>query len=363
MSPFRRLRGEEPPPGLPDVRVDAATGEPEPFWRYALRSLGGVAGRLVVGRMALLFALPWLVFGGMFLSGAWQMGAGAVAERERRAALTGRGEAVVEASWWRIDFDPAPLGDDGTNWRDLARRELCSRFRFVSADDGPAAVACRRFHGLADGRELLADGDPELPVRWVDAAGRPALDLRLSPRADAWLAARPASWWPLVPQDDAMRARHRPGSELDALLIEADAPAELLLAAWDPAAAAAVAMAFDPERPARAVPLAALAPRRAPPGEPPLLPIFAVVGLLLWSVGCTALTAGARRWVRAALIAGTLLLLPWWGSHLHRALGLLWQPAGGLASFLGPELAPVWGSVEPRPEGGEVAGERGCERG
>lgn len=321
--------------------------EPEPFWRHAARMVGG----LVIGRLRVLHALIPLTFGGILLAGAWDWGAAAWRQRDDLATLTGRGEARVEASWWRIDFDPALLGDDGTNWRDLSLRTLCSRFRFApGSDGGPVSVACRTFRGLADGSSLLHASTPELPVRWIDAAGRPRLDLRLTERAESWLAARPALWWPLVPQDEEVRNRHRPGSELDALLIEADAPVDLLLLAWDPGAARPVEMAFDPAQPSRAVPVAAL--ETAAGEDVSFVPFLALGGGLMWLTGCWIFTFGARAWVRAAVVAGSLLLLPWWGTHLQHVLGFFWAPAGGLFVFLGPEMVGVPSTVHI----GEAAG-------
>lgn len=337
------------PGAAPDLAADGLGdppgGPPEPFWRHALRFVAG----LVAGRLQVIYAVIPLAFGGILLTGAWDWGTTARRQREDAATMTGRGEARVEASWWRIDFDPRPLGDDGTNWRDLTRRTLCSRFRFVDGSEGgPVSVACRTFRGLDDGASLLHAATPELPVRWVDAAGRPGLDLRVSARAAEWLAARPAAWWPLVPQDEAMRAAHREGSELDALLLEADDPVELLL--LSAAAAEPVAMAFDPARPTRALPLAALTASERDAAELAALPFLALGGGLLWVTGCALLTWGARTWVRVAVIVGSLACLPWWSTSLERALGFFWAPAGGLFVFLGPEMVGVPAAVEAREE-------------
>lgn len=321
---------------------DHPGGEPEPFWRHAARVVGG----LVVGRLRVLHALVPLTFGGILLAGAWDWGSTAWSQRDDLATLTGRGEARVEASWWRIDFDPGILGDDGTNWRDLSRRTLCSRFRFEpGSDGGPVSVACRTFRGLQHGSSLLHASTPELPVLWLDAAGRPRVDLRFTRRAAEWLAAHPALWWPLLPQDEGMRRSHREGSELDALLLEADSPVELLLLAGRGAAAAPVAMAFDPARPVRAMPAAALAAAERGFAELLFLPFLALGGALLWGMGCWMFTWGAPPWLRAAVIAGTLLLVPWWSGHLHRVLGFFWEPAGGLFEFLGPEMVGVPSAV------------------
>lgn len=329
-------------PHGPGGAGDHGSDQPEPFWRHAVRVVGG----LVLGRLHVLRALIPLTFGGILLAGAWDWGGTAWRQRDDRATLTARGEARVEASWWRIDFDPAPLGDEGTNWRGLSRRTLCSRFRFEpGSDGGPVSVACRTFRGLQHGSSLLHASTPELPVRWLDAAGRPRVDLRLTERAESWLAAHPALWWPLLPQDEEMRSRHREGSELDALLLEADSPVELLLLAGRAAAAPPVAMAFDPARPARAMPAAALAAAGRGFAEVAFLPLLALGGVLLWGVGCWIFTWGARPWVRAAVIAGTLLLVPWWSGHLHRVLGFFWEPAGGLFVFLGPEMVGVPSAV------------------
>jgi hypothetical protein len=322
-----------PPPSPPED--DPFGGEPEPFWRHAARVLGG----LVVGRVRMIAAAIPLLFGGIFLAGAWDWGADAWSRRQDRLAMTGRGEARVEASWWRIDFDPEHLGEHDTNWRDLTRRTLCSRFRFVDGSDGgPVSVACRTVRRLDDGSLLLHADSPELPVRWRDEAGRPRLDLRLTARAEDWLAAHPALWWPLVPQDEATRWAHVAGSELDALLIEADHPAELLLLAHRQAAAPAVTMAFDPAAPARAMPLAALVPAADDLPDLGFLPFLALAGLLLWTLGCVLATLELRPWVRVAVVAGTLAFLPWWSGALPRALELLWRPAGQMFVFMGPEL-------------------------
>lgn len=335
-----RGHGEPPAGGAPGA--DPFGRDDEPFWKHAARTLGG----LVLGRLRVLQATLPLLLGGILLAGAWDWGSAAWRQRRDRLEMTGRGEAAVEASWWSIDFDPASLGDDGTNWRDLARRTLCSRFRFVSGSEGgPAAVACRTFAGLAHGSLLLHADSPELPVRWADSDGRPRLDLRLTSRADDWLAARPALWWPLVPQDEATRRSHRAGSERDALLVEADDPVELLLLAQAAAAAPPVAMAFDPAAPSRALPLAALHRGSGGPADLDLVPALALAGGVLWTLGCWVLTWGARRRVRVAVVVVTLLLLPWWSAGLQHALGFLWRPAGGLFVFMGPEMVGLPAAV------------------
>lgn len=309
--------------------------EPEPFWLHAARVVGG----LVAGRLRVIHALIPLTFGGILLAGAWDWGGTAWRQRDDLATLTGRGEARVEASWWRIDFDPAPLGEHGDNWRDLSRNTLCSRFRFEpGSDGGPVGVACRTFRGLQHGSTLLHASSAELPVLWLDGNGRPRVDLRFTERAESWLAARPARWWPLLPQDDEMRRSHREGSELDALLLELDSPVELLLLAGRAAAAPPVAMAFDPARPARAMPVAALAAAERGFAELVFLPLLAFAGVAMWGMGCWIFTWGARPWVRAAVVAGTLLLVPWWSGHLHRVLGFLWEPAATLFVFVGPQM-------------------------
>jgi hypothetical protein len=345
------MSSDLPPVGSP-AGLDG--GEPEPFWLHAARAIGG----LFVGRVRVITAVLPLLFGGVLLTGAWEWGSTVRRQRDDLATLTGRGEARVEASWWRIDFDSAPLGDHGTNWRALTRRELCSRFRFVDGSGGgPVSVACRTYRGLDHGHSLLYAASPELPVRWTDAAGRPSVDLRLTARAEDWLTARPAMWWPLLPQDEATRAGHQECDELEALLLEMDEPVELLLLAAEAAAGPPVAMAFDPERPARALPVPALAAAEAGRADLAYLPFLAVGGGLLWAIGCGIFTWGSRPWVQAVVIAATLLALPWWSGGLDRVLGFLWQPAGELFPFLGPEMVGLPSVVSPRvDEGGDWIG-------
>jgi hypothetical protein len=204
-----------------------------------------------------------LAIGAVLLINAWQSGPARWRERAALRSLTGRGVATVERVWWRLDFDPRPLGEDGTNWEDLTTPELCARIRLEGPQGGPMqAVYCRRWQKLSRASLLTSDAElaPGVPVRWAGSSGKPAIDLRFSPRAFRWLSQRPPSFWFLRSRSLDDRAHRLARSELDVLWVAIDDPLSLLAHEWSPRAEPAFPRRFRP------CPAAACASGGRPPG-------------------------------------------------------------------------------------------------
>ena len=138
---------------LPD-RPPGGWVPPRPAWQQAVVSVFGFVG----GRLRTLGGALVLAIGAVLLINAWQTGPARWRESGALRSMTGRGVATLERAWWRLDFDPRPLGQDGTNWEDLSTPELCARIRVERAGTAAtSAVYCRQWQKLSRG-SLLTHG-------------------------------------------------------------------------------------------------------------------------------------------------------------------------------------------------------------
>lgn len=292
-------------------------------------------------------ALLVCAFGLLLMLAAWRAGPPQWRAARRLATLSATAHGEVDALWWHLDFDPRPLGRDGTNWLALTAPELCARLRFRPAGTGEEqkAVACRRWSELRDVRQLLApELAPDLPASFAAANGRPVIDIRLSARALAWLSAHPpAVFW--VHPDVAFDVVPTLHSELELLAWVID-DAERKLADTATGRSTAIEVAYDPADPRRAAPAAW---RRDPLLHSPIERIFPVLafvaGLVAWCAGgFLLLTPRARRLGFAIALTGGLTV-PLWGEPAAFLLRDVVPAVGGFVDSLTQALVPS----APRP--------------
>jgi hypothetical protein len=337
-----------------ETRPGAGEGRPAgPLLRAASAVAGFAAGRARAVEGALLMAV-----GALLLVNAWQSGPERWREKRALRALSARGVATVERAWWWLDFDPRPLGTDGTNWQDLTAPELCVRLRMEGREGTPAgAVYCRRWQKLSSGTLLTSGAElaPGVPVAWSDGVGRPFVDLRLSKRSFRWLSERPPSFWFLRGVELSDRARRVAKSEFDVLWVIVDDPLSRVAEAWAVPRDRTIRVAYDPSHPAHVLPEGVVDEALRPEPVETLLPIMlAVGGAAFWSVGCVLLFSGIPKVVLVVGIAASVALVPWWGDRVARLLGSVWEPAGGFVDFFSREIVrrpPTPIIREPRYDG------------
>jgi hypothetical protein len=317
-------------------------GEPEeaagPPWRRTLRAAAG----FLVGHLATLAGALLLAIGAIFLINAWGNGPARRHQASALRSLTGRGLATVERAWWRLDFDPRPLGEDGTNWQDLSTPELCASIRFTGPAGEPVtAVYCRRWQKLSRGTTLTdgAEVAPGVAMVWSDPSGRPVIDLRFSERAFRWLSRRPPSFWFVLGPELSARAHRVARSELDVLWAVIDDPLSRLAQAWSARSAPVLPVAYDPARPARALPVGVLEEALRPDVTTTVFPFaLGIGGLAFWVAGWVALLGRQRVLLVVVVAVVTAAAVPWWGDRVGRLIGYVWEPAGGFVEFFAREL-------------------------
>lgn len=329
-------------------------------WREHAMSLG----KAVAYKLWSIHVLPALVIGAALLSAAIGFGRDLLDQRSRMADLTGRGSAMVEAAWWRLDFDPAEL-DGGTAWTAVTAPTFCARLVMVTPQPGPSAVACLHYGQILN--PTVADyqlqnlpssrtTDPSIP--WRDAHGRLALELHVPAAAWDWLTSEEA-FRPFVPEwsPPADPGGAKQWSEWAAFRARFERPADDLVELWQ--LSPAVPVAFAPDDATQMVPSVFLDQRE----YQQILPFVAaagVFGAIFWSVGIRLLLFDmARRW-RLLVIVATLACSPWWGNWIWHGLDLMLDHASDLGKLLENEVIPR----PPTPEilAATYAGEAGDHR-
>ena len=340
---------------LPD-RPPGGWVPPRPAWQQAVVSVFGFVG----GRLRTLGGALVLAIGAVLLINAWQTGPARWRESGALRSMTGRGVATLERAWWRLDFDPRPLGQDGTNWEDLSTPELCARIRVERAGTAAtSAVYCRQWQKLSRGSLLTSDAElaPGVPVSWAGPDGKPAIDLRFSERAFRWLSQRSPSFWFVARPGLADRARRLARSELDVLWVLIDDPLGLLAREWSLARDWTFSVAFDPARPTRVLPESVLQEAMRPDITTTVVPaMLGIGGLAFWIVGWYLFLESRWKGLPAIVAVATALAVPWWGDLVPRALGSVWEPAGGFVDFFAREMVhrPPVAIVREPDYGGEL---------
>lgn len=330
-----------------------------PTERPAAKSVFQAVLRHLLDRGRFLQSMLLLILGAGLLVAGWNAGPARRPTAGQLDALTARGEGSAESFWWRIDFDPDSLSDQGTNWLGFTRPELCARLRFETPEgESHRAVYCRRWQKLFDLYLIrdAADLAPGVPPPWLGPDGLPSLELHLSPRAHRWLAERPPAFW-IVETWQREQARRLAESQLDLLDIALDTPLRHLAREWNRHAwrggPQTFRVAYDPDDPTRAIPVSLLNSER---GDRSGTGDFAfwvlVAGGLFWAGGWIRLLGafqGLPNLLAAVLIAAaTLAFLPWWADRAGPLLSKVWEPAEGAVDFLKTELITTAPTIEMR---------------
>ena len=167
---------------------------PQPVRNLAAQIIGSPLVGLVAGFM--------LMFGGVFLAMAWQIGVQPFVDSAHYASFTEHVDARVIESWAAIEFDPADMPADRLNWQPYAKIERC-----IVADYSVVGKSTRRAfcgnHFVFREDFHLDDMDtltPNVAVPMLRDARNFAVDqIRLSKPAFEWLSThRPASTFMLT---------------------------------------------------------------------------------------------------------------------------------------------------------------------
>ncbi|HSM52063.1 MAG TPA: hypothetical protein VLA75_11750 [Thermoanaerobaculia bacterium] len=351
----RRTLFDRSPPAPEAPEPAEGGGEPDSL-------PGRIAGALLgifAGRIEGIFAAVVAGFGGAFLMLAWHLAPAQLLKARELARLTERAEAEVTAAWLVLEVEPS--GGEGAEsgerwvWRHRAGLRPCVATRWSAGEAWRDDVFCgapRPFGDHLDAAELRELG-PGVPFAWprggAEQAGAPLLDLRIAGPVRDRLARQAPDDFLLpdaIPELGPVRAL---GSELALLGHELDRPVDLLVAGWSRGDPAPIPLAYDPRGEA-ALPVATVERARRPPGWAGAL-LAGLPGLFFFQRGLRQLFGGAPPWAQWGAVAATLLLLPWWGERLPRAVGGFFPPAGEmLRELLGEALGPAGGVARFQPE-------------
>jgi hypothetical protein len=273
----------------------------------------------VFGPFIRLIAAVFLGVGGMFLVIAWQVAPQKAVDAARYAKYTTQVQGRIVESWLAVEVDTAQIRV-AKNWRASSRATPCAVVEY-EGEWGPPAR--RAFCGsrlmfttnytLHDLNELTS----HVPFIWArDASGFIVPEIRIGARASEWLATHGFNTF--------MHDKWPVKSALDELRIELDHPVDDAVAGWI-APAAMMPLAFDPQRPAEALPTGFVAAHvHWQPAMLILAGVIGVLGLAVWFEGMTVLLGeNVPLPARVFIAVLPLLALPWWGDYFPRTLSHL----------------------------------------
>lgn len=302
-------------------------------WRAFL--LQQAAGYAVSPLLRFVAAFP-LGFAIVLLSAGWLVGPQRFVDAYRFRTYSASADGRIVDSWLALDFDPVAQGDRG-NWAGPARATHCA---VVAYDGDWGAPQQRAFCG----NRLDVHGEETLPMLVDDTTMAPGVpfamprDERGFARPQVRIGSAEAAWLKAHPPFSGFDARVS-HTAWDALVRRLDRPLEYALAGWG-ASVPAFPLALDPRAPGEAMPAGFVAARRGlgNPGALPAALLLLGAGTWLWLWGMRVLMAGLPR--TALLFAAwlPLLLLPWWGERMPRALAHV-QPQ--VAEIIGDMLADL----------------------
>ena len=291
---------------------------------YAVSPLLRFAAAFPLGLAIVLLSAGWLV-GPLRFVDAWRF-------RTYTASADGR---IVD-SWLAIEFDPVAQGDRG-NWAGPARATHCA---VVAYEGDWGAPQQRAFCG----NRLNVHGEETLPMLVDDTTMAPGVPFAM-PRDERGFAlpqvrigSAEAAWLKAHPPFSGFDARVS-RTAWDALVRRLDRPLDDALAGWG-APPPAFPLTLDPRAPGEAMPAAFVASRRSVgnPGALPSALLLLGAGVWLWLLGMRTLMFGMPRTTTMFAAALPLLLLPWWGERMPRALAHV-QPQ--IAEIIGDMLADL----------------------
>ncbi|MEP7328812.1 MAG: hypothetical protein ABI777_06335 [Betaproteobacteria bacterium] len=294
-----------PPPADP---APAVTGIAQ---RAALE-----VGGSVFGRIYMLLAALMMSFASVFLLVGWQFGPLVMVQAHQYRQMTGRVDARIVESWLALEFDAGSVrvpefwrastnasrcvvAEYGGEWGAPLRRAFCG-----------TRVPFNDSYLLAD----LRDISPDVAFAWPrDERGFVVPEIRMAVSTREWLAAHTANKF--------MHQQWPANTELDWLRLELDRPVDAATWGWT-APASVLPLAFDPARPAEALPTGLVERRMAQRPNWIAVAVGLVVGIFVWFKAMSLLPllqnmAPAGRWILSAL---PLLTLPWWMDYFPRVL-------------------------------------------
>ena len=319
---------------MKDKRVAPKPAPPPPGgWRaFLLQQAAGYAVSPLI-RFAAAFPLGLAI---VLLSAGWLVGPQHFVDAWRFRTYTANAVGHFVDSWLALEFDPVSQGDRG-NWAGPARATHCA----VVAYDGEWGAPQQR---AFCGNRLNVHGEETLSMLVDDTTMAPDVpfamprDERGFARPQVRIGSAEAAWLKAHPPFSGFDARVSP-TAWDALQRRLDRPLEYALAGWS-APSPVFPLALDPHAPGEAMPAAFVAARRSAGSPLALLSTFLLfaAGIWLWLNGMRVLMAGLPR--NAVLFAAwlPLLLLPWWGERMPRALARV-QPE--IAEVIGDMLADI----------------------
>jgi hypothetical protein len=306
---------------------------PASGWRAIV--LGNAVGLAVSPLIRFIAAFP-LGFAIMLLSTGWLVGPARLVDAWQYRGYTAAADGRIVDSWLALDFDAAAQGDHG-NWAGPARATHCA----VVAYEGEWGDPLRRAYC---GNRLNVHGEETLPMLVDDATMAPGVPfemprddrgfsvptIRIGDAESAWLKAHPP-----FSGFDARVSR----TAWDALRRRLDRPLDAALAGWG-TPPPAFPLLLDPRAPGAAMPAAFVAAKRNPGNAGAWLAgaLLLAAGTWLWLRGMSVLMGGLPRAAVLFAAIGPLLLLPWWGERMPRALAHV-QPQ--IAELIGDMLADI----------------------
>ena len=302
-------------------------------WRsFLLQQAAGYAVSPLI-RFAAAFPLGLAI---VLLSAGWLVGPQRFVDAYRFRTYTASADGRIVDSWLALEFDPVAQGDRG-NWAGPARATHCA---VVAYDGDWGAPQQRAFCGNrlnVHGEEtlpLLVDDTtmaPDVPFAMPrDERGFALPQVRIGSAEAAWLKAHP----PFSGFDERVSR-----TAWDALQRRLDRPLDAALAGWG-TPSPVFPLALDPRAPGEAMPAAFVEGRRGVgnPGALPSALLLLGAGVWLWWFGMRTLMFGLPRTTVMFAAALPLLLLPWWGERMPRALARV-QPQ--VAEVIGDMLADL----------------------
>ena len=258
-----------------------------------------------------------LLFGGIFLAVAWQIGPQPLIDSAHYAKFTGTASGHIVESWTALDFDPDTVRKTDVYWQPSARISACAVIEYGGDWGAPLrrAFCGNRFSFREDFRlddwDTLAPGIPFAFSR--DAHGFALEEIRLGKIAMDWLKSHP-------PSSTSMLSKPPPTTALGAMKEQFDRPVDVATASWS-APIPPFPLAFDPKLPGQAMPAKYVDDRREPwLGGLVFAAFLCIPGLLVWRVGMTFLFGGQSRSVFWFATLVPLLALPWWSDALPALL-------------------------------------------
>lgn len=323
-------------------------------WRgVLLGNLASVAVSPVLG----LYAGFLLLFGGVFLAVAWQVGAEPLVDHYRYAPFNARTPGRIVESWAALEFDPQRLPADALYWQPYAKIANCAVVEYAGDWGAPLrrAYCGNRFEfrddfRLDDWRTLA----PDVPFSYPrDASGIEVEEIRMSRGAFDWLAAHP-------PHDTFLLSKPPPTTALGALQAQMDRPRSVAVVSWT-TPASPIPLAYDPGHPESAMPAQIVDARRDGFWFAGLVfaVLFLVPGVAIWRFGIGLLFFGQPAAILWLLTALPLLALPWWGEVLPRIVARASGDWADVAADLLDDLSRTTRLIASAPQDATLAdGER-----